>query len=82
MFVLVIPIVMITNDCLGRRPTMGILAGLAGILFMLLHICMPKGVAIGLLFAIRALTSGMMSIVYLYTTEVSVLDFAFTFVYI
>ncbi|VDO03266.1 unnamed protein product [Rodentolepis nana] len=60
----VIPLIIITNECLGRRTSMGLIAVLSALLFVILDVCMPKAVAIGVLFAIRAFASGMFSIVY------------------
>nr|CDS27175.1 transporter SVOPL [Hymenolepis microstoma] len=49
---------------------MGLIAVLSALFFVVLDFCMPKAVATGVLFAIRAFASGMFSIVYLYTNEV------------
>ncbi|VUZ54864.1 unnamed protein product [Hymenolepis diminuta] len=66
----VIPLIIITNECLGRRTSMSLIAVLSALLFVILDVCMPKAVSIGILFVIRAFASGMFSIVYLYTNEV------------
>lgn len=50
---------------------MSLIAVLSALLFVILDVCMPKAVSIGILFVIRAFASGMFSIVYLYTNEVS-----------
>ncbi|KAM7542216.1 hypothetical protein Aperf_G00000010445 [Anoplocephala perfoliata] len=66
----VIPLIIITNDCLGRRYSMSLIAVLSALLFVILDICMPKAVTIVVLFVVRAFTSGLFSIVYLYANEV------------
>ncbi|KAM3174460.1 hypothetical protein ACTXT7_010496 [Hymenolepis weldensis] len=68
-FARVIPLIIITNECLGRRASMSLIAVLSALLFVILDVCMPKAVSIGILFVIRAFASGMFSIVYLYTNE-------------
>ncbi|CDS37184.1 synaptic vesicle 2 protein [Echinococcus multilocularis] len=66
----VIPLTIITNDLMGRRISLTLISTLSALLFVILYICMPKAAAIAILFVARALSSGMFSIVYLYTNEV------------
>ncbi|VDM35058.1 unnamed protein product [Hydatigera taeniaeformis] len=62
--------IIITNDFMGRRMSLTLVSVLCALLFVILDICMPKAIAIAILFVARALSSGMFSIVYLYTNEV------------
>lgn len=71
LYLAVIPLIIITNDVMGRRMSLALISVLSALLFVILDICMPKAAAIAVLFVARALSSGMFSIVYLYTNEVS-----------
>ncbi|CAH8628207.1 unnamed protein product [Heterobilharzia americana] len=65
-----IPLMILMVDFVGRKITMATWNGLIAVLFMLLYICMPKLAMTALLFVLRALTAGLFSLSYVYTTEV------------
>ncbi|CAL8087564.1 unnamed protein product [Calicophoron daubneyi] len=65
-----IPLLIVSVDCLGRKLSMGIWYGVTGISFFMLYICMPKEVMTGVMFVLRSLSSGLLTLVYLYTSEV------------
>nr|CAH8876010.1 unnamed protein product [Trichobilharzia regenti] len=66
----IIPLMILMVDFVGRKITMAIWNGLISILFMLLYLCMPKLAMTALLFVLRALSAGLFSLSYVYTTEV------------
>ncbi|KAA3680164.1 uncharacterized protein DEA37_0004324 [Paragonimus westermani] len=65
-----IPLLVLVIDCFGRKITMGLWNGLTGFMFFLLYVCMSKEAMTGVLFMVRAFSAGLLSLTYLYTTEV------------
>ncbi|KAF6776214.1 hypothetical protein AHF37_03923 [Paragonimus kellicotti] len=65
-----IPLLVLVIDCFGRKITMGLWNGLTGFMFFLLYVCMSKEAMTGILFMVRAFSAGLLSLTYLYTTEV------------
>ncbi|KAH8865769.1 Synaptic vesicle 2-related protein [Schistosoma japonicum] len=66
-----IPLMILMVDCVGRKITLASWNGLIAVIFMLLYLCMPKSAITALLFVLRALSAGLFSLAYVYTTEVS-----------
>lgn len=66
-----IPLMIFMVDLAGRKITLATWNGLIAVLFMLLYLCMPKSALTALLFVLRALSAGLFSCAYVYTTEVS-----------
>ena len=65
-----IPVNIVTVDTLGRRLTLCLDYGMAGLGFLLLNICTSRTGTTVFLFLIRASVSGVFNIVYIYTSEV------------
>ncbi|CAH8659319.1 unnamed protein product [Schistosoma haematobium] len=65
-----IPLMIFMVDLAGRKITLATWNGLIAVLFMLLYLCMPKSALTALLFVLRALSAGLFSCAYVYTTEV------------
>ncbi|OON19640.1 hypothetical protein X801_04492, partial [Opisthorchis viverrini] len=65
-----VPLMVLVIDCFGRKITMGVWNGLTGLMFFLLYVCMSKEAMTGVLFVVRAFSAGLLSLAYLYTTEV------------
>ncbi|CAH8636177.1 unnamed protein product [Schistosoma guineensis] len=65
-----IPLMIFMVDLAGRKITLAAWNGLIAVLFMLLYLCMPKSALTALLFVLRALSAGLFSCAYVYTTEV------------
>ncbi|CAH8573654.1 unnamed protein product [Schistosoma turkestanicum] len=65
-----IPLMILMVDLAGRKITLAAWNGLIAVLFMLLYLCMPKLAITALLFVLRALSAGLFSLAYVYTTEV------------
>ncbi|CAH8467926.1 unnamed protein product [Dicrocoelium dendriticum] len=64
------PLIIVVIDFFGRKATMATWNGLTGAMFFLLYVCMSKKAMTGVLFMVRAFTAGLLSLTYLYTTEV------------
>nr|QQY02592.1 synaptic vesicle glycoprotein 1 [Cryptocotyle lingua] len=65
-----VPLMVLVIDFFGRKITMGVWNGLTGLMFFLLYVCMSKEAMTGVLFVVRAFSAGLLSLAYLYTTEV------------
>lgn len=65
-----VPLMILVIDFFGRRITMGVWNGLNGFMFFLIFICMSKQAMTAVLFIIRAFSAGLLSLAYLYTSEV------------
>ncbi|KAK4476007.1 hypothetical protein MN116_001240 [Schistosoma mekongi] len=65
-----IPLMILMVDYAGRKITLASWNGLIAVIFMLLYLCMPKLAITALLFVLRALSAGLFSLAYVYTTEV------------
>ena len=70
----VIPVNFFLLDLIGRKKCMATNCLGAAIGFLLLQICTTRGVLTGISLVIRANCTGMFLSVYIYTTEVSVLN--------
>ncbi|VDP69624.1 unnamed protein product [Echinostoma caproni] len=65
-----IPIIILFIDLLGRKITMGLWNGVTGLMFFILYICMSRQTMTGVLFGVRAMSAGLLSLAYVYTSEV------------
>ncbi|KAA0183604.1 Synaptic vesicle 2 protein [Fasciolopsis buskii] len=65
-----IPFLILFIDLLGRKITLGIWNGITGLMFFILYICMTRQAMTGVLFGVRAMAAGLLSLSYVYTGEV------------
>ena len=66
-----IPLNILLVDGVGRRMTLAFDFVMAGVFFLLIQLCVPRIVETMFIFGVRAFTSGLFNIVYIYTLEVT-----------